>query len=113
MNEDSWRIDGKYLFDPVEVEKIKEAFTYEGISINEASRKFDVSLHYLKKFIKDGKLSYKLYVYQNKETVFVKPEDVENLLHSESYETVYAYSRKHEVVLFQKRGDIFVKQFSR
>lgn len=102
VNADSWRIDGKFLFDPQKVEVLKEEVYREGITLSQASNQFNVSLHYLKKLIEDKTLDYKEYMYRGRNTVFIDPEEVEIALAYENHERIYSYSRKHHVALFQK-----------
>ncbi len=123
VNKDSWRIDGKFLFDPQEVDRLKEEVHTEGMTLNQVSKQFEVSLHYLRKLIEESTLEYQEFPYRGKMTIFVDPEDVEIILLDGQHEKVYSYSRKHHVVLFhkliqrntvaritriQKRGDITV-----
>lgn len=102
VNIDSWRIDGKFLFNPEEVENLKKEVHIEGITLGQASKQFHVSLHYLKKLVEEGTLNYREYMYRGRNTIFVDPEEVKLLLSYEQHERIYSYSRKYHVVLFQR-----------
>lgn len=102
VNADSWRIDGKFLFDSKEVEKLKEEVQTEGITLGQAVKQFNVSLHTLKKLIEENTLEYKEFMYRGRNTIFVDPEDVEIILSYDQHERIYSYSRKQNVILFQK-----------
>lgn len=102
VNIDSWRIDGKFLFIPEEVEGLKKEVQTEGMTLSQASKQFNVSLHSLKKLVEEGILDYQEFMYRGRNTLFVDPEEVEIALSYEHHERVYSYSRKYHVVLFQK-----------
>lgn len=103
INKDTWRLDGSFLFRREEVTVLQSQLHIEGITLNQASKQFHVSMYQLCKWIEEGKLSYTIQMHRNKETKFVQEEDVKNLTEKlDDANSLYTYSRKYNVVLFQK-----------
>ncbi|WP_254490295.1 DNA-binding protein [Bacillus thuringiensis] len=103
INKDTWRLDGSFLFSREEVEKVKEECKIEGITLYQASKEYHISMNQLEKWIEEGKLVYSLIEHRNRQTKFVKEEDIRELVQQiEQVNPVYTFSQKHNVVLFQK-----------
>lgn len=103
INKDTWRLDGSFLFSREEVEKVKEERKIEGITLYQASKEYHVSMNQLEKWIEEGKLVYSLIDHRNRQTKFVKEEDIRELVQQvEQANPVYTFSQKHNVVLLQK-----------
>ncbi|MGF9967003.1 DNA-binding protein [Bacillus rhizoplanae] len=103
INKDTWRLDGSFLFQREEVTALQSQLHIEGITLNQASKQFHISMYQLWKWIEEGELSYTIQMHRNKETKFVQEEDVKNLAEKlDDANSLYTYSRKYNVVLFQK-----------
>ncbi|MGF9815378.1 DNA-binding protein [Bacillus toyonensis] len=103
INKDTWRLDGSFLFSREEVEKVNEERKIEGITLYQASKEYHISMNQLEKWIEEGKLVYSLIEHRNRQTKFVKEEDIRELVQQvEQVNPVYTFSQKHNVVLFQK-----------
>ncbi|WP_074594410.1 DNA-binding protein [Bacillus cereus] len=103
INRDTWRLDGSFLFNREEVEKLKEEREIEGITLYQASKEYRISINQLQKWIKEGELVYTVQKYRNRNTKFVKEDDIRKLVQQvEQANAVYTFSHKHNVVLFQK-----------
>ncbi|MGF9816306.1 DNA-binding protein [Bacillus toyonensis] len=115
INKDTWRLDGSFLFSREEVEKVNEERKIEGITLYQASKEYHISMNQLEKWIEDGKLVYSLIEHRNRQTKFVKEEDIRELVQQvEQANTVYTFSQKYNVVLFQKfiRGNTLARIIS-
>ncbi|MDY8166264.1 DNA-binding protein [Bacillus thuringiensis] len=103
INKDTWRLDGSFLFSREEIEKVKEERKIEGITLYQASKEYHISMNQLEKWIEEGKLVYSLIDHRNRQTKFVKEEDIRELVQQvEQANPVYTFSQKHNVVLLQK-----------
>ncbi|PGZ96093.1 DNA-binding protein [Bacillus pseudomycoides] len=103
INKDTWRLDGSFLFRREEVTVLQSQLHIEGITLNQASKQFHVSMYQLCKWIEEGELSYTIQIHRNKETKFVQEEEVKQLVERlDDANALYTYSRKYNVVLFQK-----------
>jgi hypothetical protein len=103
INKDTWRLDGSFLFSREEIEKLKGEREIEGITLYQASKKYHISMNQLEKWIKDEMLVYTVQEHRNRQTKFVKDDDIRKLVQQvEPANAVYTFSQKHNVVLFQK-----------
>ncbi|MGF2713413.1 hypothetical protein BWGOE4_55470 [Bacillus mycoides] len=103
INKDTWRLDGSFLFSREEVEKLKDEREIEGITLYQASKEYPISINQLEKWIEEEKLVYTVQEYRNRQTKFVKEDDIRKLVQQvEQASAVYTFSQKHNVVLFQK-----------
>ncbi|KIV73552.1 hypothetical protein SZ39_1974 [Bacillus mycoides] len=103
INKDTWRLDGSFLFSREEVEKLKDEREIEGITLYQASKEYHVSMNQLEKWIEEEMLVYTVQEYRNRQTKFVKEDDIRKLVQQvEPANAVYTFSQKHNVVLFQK-----------
>ncbi|WP_242321844.1 DNA-binding protein [Bacillus cereus group sp. BfR-BA-01354] len=103
INKDTWRLDGSFLFSREEVEEVKEERKIEGITLYQASKEYHISMNQLEKWIEEGRLVYSLIDHRNRQTKFVKEEDIRELVQQvEQANPVYTFSQKHNVVLLQK-----------
>ncbi|MEW9576682.1 DNA-binding protein [Bacillus toyonensis] len=103
INRDTWRLDGSFLFKREDIEKLKEERETEGITLYQATKDYNVSMYQLEKWIKDGDLTCTIQKHRNRETKFVKEEDINKLVQQlDQTNTLYTFSQKHNVVLFQK-----------
>ncbi|SFC70437.1 hypothetical protein SAMN04488168_10844 [Bacillus sp. 491mf] len=103
INKDTWRLDGSFLFRKNEVISLQSQLHIEGMTLNQASKQFHISMYQLLKWIEEGELSYTIQMHRNKETKFVREDDVKNLAENlDDANSLYTYSRKYNVVLFQK-----------
>ncbi|KEK22115.1 hypothetical protein [Bacillus gaemokensis] len=103
INKDTWRLDGSFLFSREEVEKLKDEREIEGITLYQASKEYHISMNLLEKWIEEKELVYTVQEYRNRQTKFVKEDDIRKLAQQvEQENAVYTFSQKHNVVLFQK-----------
>ncbi|HHQ2480919.1 TPA: DNA-binding protein [Bacillus cereus] len=103
INRDTWRLDGCFLFEKSEVEELKKAREIEGITLYQASKKYDVSMYQLEKWIQDRELVYTLEEHRNRDTKFVKEEAIRELVQQlNQTNTLNTFSQKHGVVMFQR-----------
>lgn len=103
INKDTWRLDGSFLFNREEVIKLKENREIEGITLYQASKEFHISMNQLEKWIAEEELVYTVQTHRNRQTKFVKEEDIRKLVQQvEPANAKYTFSHKHNVVLFQK-----------
>ncbi|HDR8072603.1 TPA: DNA-binding protein [Bacillus cereus] len=103
INKDTWRLDGSFLFKKAEVEKLKGAREIEGITLYQASKKYNVSMYQLEKWIQDRELVCIVQEHRNRETKFVKEETIRELVQQlEKTNTLNTFSQKHGVVMFQR-----------
>ena len=72
INKDTWRLDGSFLFSREDIEKLKEEREIEGITLYQASKKYNMSMYQLEKWIEDGDISCTIQEHRNRETKFVK-----------------------------------------
>lgn len=103
INKDTWRLDGSFLFQKNQVTALQTQLHIEGMTLNQASKQFHISMYQLWKWIEEEELSYTIQMHRNKETKFVQEGDVKNLAEKlDDANSLYTYSRKYNVVLFQK-----------
>ncbi|MEW9183494.1 DNA-binding protein [Bacillus mycoides] len=103
INKDTWRLDGSFLFSREEVDKLKDERKIEGITLYQASKEYPISMNQIEKWIEEEKLVYSVQEYRNRQTKFVKEDDIRKLVQQvEQANAVYTFSQKHNVVLFQK-----------
>ncbi|PGH79706.1 DNA-binding protein [Bacillus thuringiensis] len=103
INKDTWRLDGSFLFKREEVERIKKEKEVEGITLYQASKKYDVSTYQIEKWIEDGELTAIIQAHRNRETIFVNEEALLRLLKQyDQTNTLYTYSQKHHTILFHR-----------
>lgn len=103
INKDTWRLDGSFLFKREDVEVIKKDRETEGLTLYQASKKYDVSTYQLEKWLTDGELTATVQEHRNRETKFIKEEELRQLIHRfDQANTLYTYSQKYNTVLFQR-----------
>ncbi|MFD0769364.1 DNA-binding protein [Bacillus sp. CGMCC 1.60114] len=103
INRDTWRLDGSFLFKREDIEKLKEERETEGITLYQATKDYNVSMYQLEKWIEEGDLTCTIQKHRNRETKFVKEEEIHGLVQQlDQTTTLYTFSQKHSVVLFQK-----------
>ena len=103
INKDTWRLDGSFLFRREDVVQLQTQLQVDGMTLNQASKKFQVSMYQLYKWIEVEKLPHRIQIHRNKETKFVKEEDVVRLAAElDDANHLYTYSRKYDVLLLQK-----------
>ncbi|EOO26870.1 hypothetical protein IIU_05980 [Bacillus cereus VD133] len=103
INKDTWRLDGSFLFKREEIEKVKEESKIEGITLYQASKEYNVNMYQLEKWIQEGDLTYNVQEHRNRETKFIKEEEIHKLVQQlDQTNTLCTFSQKHEVVLFQR-----------
>lgn len=103
INRDTWRLDGSFLFKREDIEKLKEERETEGITLYQATKDYNVSMYQLEKWIKDGDLTCTIQKHRNRETKFVKEEEIHRLVQQlDQTNTLYTFSQKYNVILFQK-----------
>lgn len=103
INKDTWRLDGSFLFRKEDVVKLQTQLQIDGMTLNQASKEFQVSMYQLYKWVEEGELTYKIRIHRNKETKFVNEEDVTRLVAQlDDANQLYTYSRKYYVLLLQK-----------
>ncbi|OUB79406.1 DNA-binding protein [Bacillus wiedmannii] len=115
INKDTWRLDGSFLFNREDVEKLKDEREIEGITLYQASKEYPIGMNQLEKWIEEEKLVYTIQEYRNRQTKFVKEDDINKLVQQvEQANAVYTFSQKHNVVLFQKfiRGNTLARIIS-
>lgn len=103
INKDTWRLDGCFLFKREDVEVIKKERATEGLTIYQASKKYDVSTYQLEKWLEEGKLTATIQEHRKRVTKFIKEEELRQVLQrSNQANTLYTYSKKHNTALFQR-----------
>ncbi|MED0988313.1 DNA-binding protein [Bacillus nitratireducens] len=103
INRDTWRLDGSFLFKREDIEKLKKERETEGITLYQVTKDYNVSMYQLEKWIEDGDLTCTIQKHRNRETKFVKEEEIHGLVQKlDQTNTLYTFSQKHNVVLFQK-----------
>ncbi|MDZ4406743.1 DNA-binding protein [Bacillus cereus] len=103
INKDTWRLDGSFLFKKEDVESIKKERETEGLTLYQASKKYDVSTYQLEKWLEDGELTATIQEHRNRETKFIKEEELIQLVHRFNQANApYTYSQKYNTVLFQR-----------
>ncbi|MEH7445614.1 DNA-binding protein [Bacillus toyonensis] len=103
INRDTWRLDGSFLFKREDIEKLKEEREIEGITLYQATKSYNVSMYQLQKWIEEKELTYTIQKHRNRETQFVKEDEIQELVQQlDQTNTLYTFSQKHNVVLFQK-----------
>ncbi|MCQ6530808.1 DNA-binding protein [Bacillus mycoides] len=103
INKDTWRLDGSFLFKREDVEAIKKERETEGLTLYEASKKYNVSTYQLGKWLEDRELTATIQEHRNRETKFIKEEELRQLVHRfDQANALYAYSQKYNTVLFQR-----------
>lgn len=103
INKDTWRLDGSFLFEREDVEAIKKERKKEGLTLYQASKKYDVSTYQLEKWLEDGELTVTVQEHRNREMKFIKEEELRQLVHRfDQVNTMYTYSQKYNTVLFQR-----------
>ncbi|PGT54833.1 DNA-binding protein [Bacillus cereus] len=103
INKDTWRLDGSFLFKREDVEAIKKERETEGLTLYEASKKYNVSTYQLGKWLEDRELTATIQEHRNRETKFIKEEELRQLVHRfDQANALYAYSQKYNTILFQR-----------
>lgn len=103
INKDTWRLDGSFLFKREDVEAIKKERETEGITLYQASKKYDVSTYQLEKWLEDGELTAIIQEHRNRETKFINEEELLRLVKQYDQASArYTYSQKYNTVLFQR-----------
>lgn len=103
INKDTWRLDGSFLFEREDVEAIKKERKTEGLTLYQASKKYDVSTYQLEKWLEDGELTVTVQEHRNREMKFIKEEELRQLVHRfDQVNAMYTYSQKYNTVLFQR-----------
>ncbi|MEH7048606.1 helix-turn-helix domain-containing protein [Bacillus pseudomycoides] len=103
INKDTWRLDGSFLFKREDVEAIKKERETEGLTLYQASKRYDVSTYQLEKWLEDGELTATIQEHRNRETKFIKEEDLCKLVQKfDQANSLYTYSQKHNTALFQR-----------
>ncbi|OOR03154.1 DNA-binding protein [Bacillus mycoides] len=103
INRETWRLDGSFLFKREDIEKLKEDRETEGITLYQAAKDYNVSMYQLEKWIEQGDLTCSIQKYRNRETKFVHEEEINGLVQQlNQTNTLYTFSQKYNVVLFQK-----------
>ncbi|HHT7189184.1 DNA-binding protein [Bacillus cereus group sp. Bc222] len=106
INRETWRLDGHFLFKREDIEKLKEDRKIEGITLYQAAKVYNVSMYQLEKWIEEKNLTYTIQKHRNRETKFVNEEEIRSLVQQlDQTTTLYTYSQKYNVVLFQKFMD--------
>ncbi|MDA2639264.1 DNA-binding protein [Bacillus cereus] len=103
INQETWRLDGSFLFKKEEVEEIKQKRERNGLTLYQASRTYGIGMYQLEKWIEEGTLAVVIQEHRNRPTAFVKEEDVLPLIEQVvQTNTRYSYSQKHHIALFQQ-----------
>ncbi|RAN82400.1 DNA-binding protein [Bacillus sp. SRB_331] len=103
INRETWRLDGSFLFKREDIEKLKEDRETEGITLYQAAKDYNVSMYQLEKWIEQGDLTCSIQKHRNRETKFVHEEEINGLVQQlDQTNTLYTFSQKYNVVLFQK-----------
>ncbi|QWH64296.1 DNA-binding protein (plasmid) [Bacillus mycoides] len=103
INKDTWRLDGSFLFERNDVEVIKKERETEGLTLYQASKKYSVSTYQLEKWLEAGALTATVQEHRNRETKFIKEEELHQLVHRcDQANAIYTYSQKYNTVLFQR-----------
>ncbi|AXY11227.1 DNA-binding protein (plasmid) [Bacillus thuringiensis LM1212] len=103
INKDTWRLDGSFLFKREDVEIIKKERGTEGLTLYQASKKYNVSIYQLEKWLEDEELTTTIQEHRNRETKFIKEEELGQLVQRFSQANArYTYSQKYNTVLFQR-----------
>lgn len=103
INRETWRLDGSFLFKREDIEKLKEDRETEGITLYQAAKDYNVSMYQLEKWIEEGELTCSIQKHRNRETKFVHEEEINGLVQQlDQTNTLYTFSQKYNVVLFQK-----------
>lgn len=103
INKDTWRLDGSFLFRRGDVEAIKKAREPEGLTLYQASKKYDISTYQLERWLEDGELTAIIQEYRNRETKFIREEELLKLVHRlDQANALYTYSQKYNTVLFHR-----------
>ncbi|TKI31285.1 DNA-binding protein [Bacillus cereus] len=103
INKDTWRLDGSFLFEREDVEVIKKERETEGLTLYQASKKYDVSTYQLEKWLEDGELTVTVQAHRNREMKFIKEDELRQLVHRfDQVNAMYTYSQKYNTVLFQR-----------
>ncbi|MGF9993015.1 DNA-binding protein [Bacillus mycoides] len=103
INRETWRLDGSFLFKREDIEKLKEDRETEGITLYQAAKDYNVSMYQLEKWIEQGDLTCSIQKHRNRETKFVHEEEINGLVQQlNQTNTLYTFSQKYNVVLFQK-----------
>lgn len=103
INRETWRLDGSFLFKREDIEKLKKDRETEGITLYQAAKDYNVSMYQLEKWIEEGDLTCTIQKHRNRETKFVNEEEIHGLVEQlDQTNTLYTFSQKYNVVLFQK-----------
>lgn len=103
INKDTWRLDGSFLFKREDVESIKKERETEGLTLYQASKKYNVSTYQLEKWLEDGELTATIREHRNRETKFIKEEELRQLVHRfDQANVLYTYSQKYNTALLQR-----------
>ncbi|PEM34493.1 DNA-binding protein [Bacillus wiedmannii] len=103
INRETWRLDGSFLFKREDIEKLKKDRETEGITLYQAAKDYNVSMYQLEKWIEEGDLTCTIQKHRNRETKFVNEEEIHGLVEKlDQTNTLYTFSQKYNVVLFQK-----------
>lgn len=82
---------------------MKEDRETEGITLYQAAKDYNVSMYQLEKWIEQGDLTCSIQKHRNRETKFVHEEEINGLVQQlDQTNTLYTFSQKYNVVLFQK-----------
>lgn len=103
INKDTWRLDGSFLFERKDVEVVKKERETEGLTLYQASKKYGLSTYQLEKWLETGELTAVVQEHRNRETKFIKEEELHQLVHRfDQSNATYTYSQKYNTVLFQR-----------
>ncbi|HDR6248079.1 TPA: DNA-binding protein [Bacillus cereus] len=103
INKDTWRLDGSFLFKKEEVISIKKERETQGLTVYQASKKYNISTYQLEKWLKEGQLTANIQEHRKRETAFIKEEELLQLVHQlDQSNAQYTYSQKYHTILFQK-----------
>lgn len=103
INKDTWRLDGSFLFERKDVEVVKKERETEGLTLYQASKKYGLSTYQLEKWLEAGDLTVVVQEHRNRETKFIKEEELHQLVHRfDQSNATYTYSQKYNTVLFQR-----------
>lgn len=103
INKDTWRLDGSFLFKKEDVETIKKERETEGLTLYQASKKYNVSTYQLKKWLENGALTVTVQEHRNRKMEFIKEDELRQLIQRfDQVNAMYTYSQKYNTVLFQR-----------
>ncbi|AFU17336.1 DNA binding domain, excisionase family (plasmid) [Bacillus thuringiensis MC28] len=103
INKDTWRLDGSFLFESEDVKVIKKERETEGLTLYQASKKYNVSTYQLEKWLEDGELTATIHEHRNREMKFIKEEELRQISHRfDQVNALYTYSQKYNTVLYHR-----------